>query len=1193
MNSENKSNTRQPASPRAGVAAEKRSQPSNLTGLSTAEGHAHEKAPRSMLLEGQATMAIRPYSGFEKEEASIQPNLEVVSGTANQKIIYLGKEKVTIGRTAYNDLVLQDPKVSRSHAEVYFEEGHYVIEDLNSTNGVYVDDRLVNKIALKSGNRILLGDSLLVFTQPYPEISLTDKIAFIDKSELFNWLNQEAKALLARNMLVRFFPRDTFVVRPNAEIESMYFLYSGGIRVAEINEEGGERVIDQLGEGDFFGERALLAGEPGSYAMITNEDSYLLELRKDRLNELLQKKPELNQAFYRLVLNKLRSAQAKAGQDTTRRDNLKDIITSTDVTIVGEDRKIKEAVKKIESLAQEAKTALIVGPPGTGKKTFARYFHKVGPYPDYPYIEISVAELGESKTGATIFGVESDPDSTHFTGQIGYLEMIGKGTLAIAHVEQLDVHLQSKLVTYLKYGWFHRTHGQQSVNAKTNVIFIATGTETDVLEKLIPELRELLVGRVVSLPPLTQRLKDIPLLAEHYLKLFSRKNGKHVNELSREALEKLVSYAWPGNIKELENVLQRAVIVASDNVIIPGDLIFVLPSEKEIHKLNLLRNDQTRQIFRHPLIPKIFIWFNIVMVVIMAGFTLVGGSRPSDDPLQDFGNNPGMLITWLIWFPILPISAFLVGRIWCGVCPIAGISDILAKIKRFNLPAPKFLKRMDFWMVILSFIFLDYIEEFLGVAEKPWATGVLLVIIIGMSAVFCILFERKTFCRYLCPLAGMLGAYSTMSVVEVRGNKKICQTQCGQHSCFKGTDQAPGCPMFSYPASLTANSECMMCFNCIKSCDNRGVQVNLRPPLQEIWRQAQPLLSLSIFGVVLVGLMARHQFPHLAVCESLHQSLNWPDWMMHTMLYVVFVALAAIPFMLASTLSAAASQEKVSENMAHYGMAFIPLALSGHLSHIAHEVLGEGIYELLAYMVKLYHSVVAGIPIGTQEVVISPFIHTSIVGFVKFMMISGGMLGSLIALIMIARRFSERNVIGRILPHLMLLLFFWIGYLFIFLGPGPTAQTEAPAAPAAALQGPASATAEPGAPSNTAQALSGAPAATMSFSLSLPAIKNAAAARLGDPSVSQWIKSAQPVPGTGYYRLPLRGQVLGGPKGARVQVSLDTGVFYFQPLSPLDAQGNFQGDLYLTSLSGRIPLVFQLVDPVQNMVIAMHRLVIY
>ena len=227
---------------------------------------------------------------------------------------------------------------------------------------------------------------------------------------------------------------------------------------------------------------------------------------------------------------------------------------------------------------------------------------------------------------------------------------------------------------------------------------------------------------MIALPPLTQRLKDISILAEHYLSIFARRNGKRLSGLSREATERLVSYNWPGNIEELENVIQRAVIVASEDVIIPGDLIFVIPSEKEIHKINILRNDRVRDVLRHPLIPKIFVWFNILVVVLMAGFTLFGGSRPPDHPLQEFGNNPGMLITWLIWFPILPISAFLIGRIWCGMCPIAGIGDLVARVK-LNLPVPKLLKRMDFWMVVISFIFLDYIEELLGVAENPWATG--------------------------------------------------------------------------------------------------------------------------------------------------------------------------------------------------------------------------------------------------------------------------------------------------------------------------------------------------------------------------------------------------------------------------------------------------------------------------------------
>ena len=132
-------------------------------------------------------------------------------------------------------------------------------------------------------------------------------------------------------------------------------------------------------------------------------------------------------------------------------------------------------------------------------------------------------------------------------------------------------------------------------------------------------------------------------------------------------------------------------------------------------------------------------------------------------------------------------------------------------------------------------------------------------------------------------------------------------------------------------------------------------------------------------------------------------------------------------------------------------MAFIPLALAGHLSHIAHEVLGEGIYEFLKYFVKLYYSLTAGIAIGSQEPALSPFIHSSIITFLKVLMITGGMLGSLIALIMIARRMSEKNVFARILPHLLVLLLFFSGYLFIFTG--ATGAAPAPPGPAASGTG--------------------------------------------------------------------------------------------------------------------------------------------
>jgi transcriptional regulator with AAA-type ATPase domain/pSer/pThr/pTyr-binding forkhead associated (FHA) protein/polyferredoxin len=988
---------------------------------------------RSLERRDQPTVVLTQRIDLGGAEIEAQPTLEVLSGAANQQVIRLGSGSLSIGRAIYNDLVLHDEKVSRKHASIYFEKGEYLLEDLNSTNGVYLDGDRINAARLLSGSRITVGDTILLFTQPLVEISLADKIDFINASDLFNWLDEATRELLAHSLLVRFFPENTVIIQQNTPVESLYFLYSGSVRVVEINDEGGERILDRLHPGDVFGERSLIAGESGGCSMVASTDSFVLELQKERLNELLQKKPELNKAFYRMLLKRLSAVPGVREEERVDQARMRPSTSPVAVQIVGEDRKIKAAKEKLKPLAQAGKSALILGAAGTGKKTFARYFHQNSPDPTQPYVEISLTELGEGKAGAAIFGLEAEPGASQTGGELGYLEMIGPGTLAIAHAELLDVHQQSKLATYLKYGWFHRVYGRESVKARTRVLLLAVGTETEVLERFIPELREVFKDAVIALPSLMQRLKDIPTLAEHYLQVFSKREGKRLSGLSREALERLVSYSWPGNVQELENVVQRAVIVASENLIIPGDLIFVIPSEKEVHKLNILRHDRTRNFLRHHLVPNIFIWFNIVMVLLMAGFTLFGGTMAPDHPLQQFDNNPGMLITWLIWFPLLPISAFLVGRIWCGVCPIAGIGALAARVK-FSLPVPRFLKRMDFWMVVLSFLFLDYVEEFLGVAKKPWATGLLLVIIVGLSVIFCVLFERKTFCRYVCPLAGMLGAYSTMSIVEVRGNKKVCQTQCGEHSCYRGTDSAPGCPMFSYPASLSTNAECMMCLNCVKSCENRGVQVNLRPPLQELWHQAQPMLSLSLFGVMLVGLMARHQFTDLTWWQAYQHASGWPEGLTHSVLYVAFLGFALIPFLFSATLSAAASQERLSENMAQYGMAFIPLALSGHLAHVSHELLKEGLYELVKYSIKLYDSLIGGIPIGSRKVMLTPFIDPAVATFIKFLLITGGMLGSLIALVMIARRASERQVLGRILPYLLLLIFFWVGYLYIFLG---------------------------------------------------------------------------------------------------------------------------------------------------------------
>jgi len=984
--------------------------------------------------------------------AGLSATLEVVKGDSNRKLVVLGISPVRLGRAPGNDVVLSDHGISRSHAEVRYENGTYVIRDLDSSNGTRVDDVRIESLPLKPGARIGIGGAVLKFDQRLAEVPEAERLALMEKSDLLGTLEPVTRAAAAKLMTVRFVPKGGLLLKQGTPMEGILFVQRGRLRVVEVNDEGGERVVARVEAGDHFGERALVASVSAPQTLAADADSCVLELTRTALDGLLRHQPDQSQALAGTVRMKLRTAQRKAASPlpipsaTARRDDLDNVVTSTEVVIVGEDKKILRVKERLDSFSKDDQPVLILGPQGAGKRTFARHCHNAGHHKGHPYVEMSVADPGPGGAGAAIFGLEPRSGSPA-KGQAGYLEMIGEGTLAIDHAEMLDPHLQALLAGYLKLGWFHRLQGQGTIRCRTRVVLLATGEEAAIVEKLVPELRQLLAKRTVAVPPLVQRLKDIPLLAEHFLKANAKGAGLGAVTLSREAVDKLVSYAWPGNVRELENVMQRAAIVAAEDNIIPGDLIFVAPPEKEIHKINVLRDVKVRDFLRHPRLMSALIWADIIFVAVVTAFTVYGGSRPAGHPLNEFATNPGMLVTWLVWFPLLPVSAFLIGRIWCGVCPIAGIGDLAGRIKRFNYPVPKILKRLDFWLLAAMFVLVDYVEELFGVADRPWATAMFLLVIIYVAVAMTVLFERKTFCKYLCPLGGVLGAYSTMSILEVRGNKKVCQTQCGEHTCYKGTARVEGCPLFAYPASVNTNAECMMCLNCLKSCENRGVQLNLRPPLQELWRNAQPMLAMSVFGVVLVGLMAKHQFPMLTTWIATQQRLGWSDGGAHTVLFFGFGLLALIPFLLSSTLSAAASRETVWKNVASYGIGFIPLAFSGHLAHLTHEFLGSGLYELLGYLVKVWGSLTRNIPIAASTASVDPFVSPAVVTFIKFLMIVGGLTGSILALVMIARRVSTANVFPRVMPHMLLVSAMWVGYLLIFTGATGNPVPPVPGAP--------------------------------------------------------------------------------------------------------------------------------------------------
>ena len=979
--------------------------------------------------------------------------LEVVKGNARVAQVRLGSATVRIGRAPDNDLTLDDDGVSRRHAEVVFADGSYSIRDLGSSNGVFVDAKRVSSAALTSGCTVTLGRSELRFTWRRPEVAADARVALLDRCDVVAGFDHATKVAIAGRAVLRSFPRGAVVRAQGAAHTGLLIVADGRLDEVEVNEEGGERVLGSLGPGDWTGDGVMLAARAGGCALVAAADTTILELPEELLREFVAAKPDLTRSMIAGVQSRLKSGKVRV-PGAAARPAAGGPAAPAEVVIVGSDARVTGARKKVEAAAAAGKSVLICGEAGTGRRLLARHFHRAGAGRDEAFVEVNLAELDAGQAGEAIFGAESPDVGATRSKSIGALEMVGAGTLLLTHADRLDAHSQVVLANYLRLGWFHRVHGQDAVRATARVVLIADGEEAEVATRLAPQLRQEL-GATASLPPLALRVKDIPPLAEHFAAAAARRHGKRLAGVSREALDRLVSYAGPGNVSELENVIERAAIVAPDGTAIAADLVFVVPPAKEVHRLNLLRHDGVRAFLSHPRVFAVATWVNLAFVGVVLAFTLVGAFKATGHPLADATTNPGMLVTWLVWFPALPLSALLLGRVWCGICPIAGFGELVAKVKRFSRPVPKIFKRLDFWMLLGAYLVVEYVEGVIEVDSRPGATAGFLLVILGLAALFTVLYERHAFCRYLCPLAGWLGAYATLAPFEVRGNKKICQTQCGQHTCYKGTDHTAGCPVFLYPASVTSNSECLMCGNCLKNCESRGVQVNVRPPVAELWQNSQPIQALSVFALVILAVMLMHGLNQVPWWKSVKEAIPFGPELKRFTIYAGLIASVLSAFAVAATLSAAASRERFGVNLTRYGVAFIPLALALHLNAMTRNVLRDGMATILAYLGKLRDALFRAVPMTAGIEVGDPFAPPVLIRFINALIVLGGIAATLLAIAMIARRVSREAVFARALPHLGLAVV--LGALALHTAtavkppkpaaPAPPPPVTAPAAP--------------------------------------------------------------------------------------------------------------------------------------------------
>lgn len=242
--------------------------------------------------------------------------------------------------------------------------------------------------------------------------------------------------------------------------------------------------------------------------------------------------------------------------------------------IIGESPEIKKVFRMVTQVASSDSTVLLLGETGTGKELIARAIHNASPRKNKLMIKINCAALPANLIESELFGHERGSFTGAFERRIGKFELANNGTLFLDEIGEMPLELQVKLLRALQEKEIERIGGKTTI--KTDVRIIAATNRN--LEKLMEEgkFRSDLYYRLnifpIQLPPLRKRREDISQLASHFIMRFSKKAGKKITNFSNKALEQLQQYDWPGNIRELEHLIERSVLLTTGNTIKELDL---------------------------------------------------------------------------------------------------------------------------------------------------------------------------------------------------------------------------------------------------------------------------------------------------------------------------------------------------------------------------------------------------------------------------------------------------------------------------------------------------------------------------------------------------------------------------------------------------------------------------------------------
>ncbi|MBV8882656.1 MAG: cyclic nucleotide-binding domain-containing protein, partial [Chroococcidiopsidaceae cyanobacterium CP_BM_RX_35] len=741
----------------------------------------------------------------------------------------------------------------------------------------------------------------------------------------------EVLSAIAQVLEERVVPANQCLVVEGTPPEALYILIQGQLE-SETTSQTGSVTLSSFLPGAVIHLQELLLEQPAQQTVRTLSECHLWAVTATQFQQLLDQYPEIAQTLSRQLSQELAQVASQLAYEQERQTALRPyLVPKAKRGVVGKSRYAVRLRQQIKQAAQDRRPVLIFGEPGLEKDNAAALIHFGSQQRREPMIQVLCGLLQAS--GVDLFGRGG--------GKPGLLQWLGEGTIVFNNIQDLPAELVPKIAQLLETGTYtpvSRPGESLSLSHPCNARIIL------IAEKHLPAI-ERLVEHLIKVPPLRVRKADIKAQVEYYASLYCQTKHLPKPRVTPEALRRLQEYDFPGNLRELQSLVERAVVQSSGAAELTEEVFWSTRGKAKRFRFNLLNAyPGLRRFLRSPWWPdRINYGFTLVAFAIVVVLLFVGPQHRTE--------NVALNLFWAWWWPLVLLGFPFVGRLWCAVCPFMIYGELTQKLSLWLWPRQlqrwprEQAEKWGGWFLFGLFALIFLWEELWNLEDTAYLSSCLLLLITAGAMIFSSLFERRFWCRYLCPIGGMNGLFAKLSMIELRAQQGTCSAECTTYQCYKGGPkkgeglETGGCPVYSHPAQMQDNRDCVLCMTCLKACPHRSVELNLRPPGIELWTTHIPRTYEVALLLLLLGGIFVHRLPELQAWLGLNFELS--EFWVHLGVAIAALALPGLVPFAAYGLIRLLPHSLKPRPFIELAYGYLPLVLGGSLAHYLRLGLGE------------------------------------------------------------------------------------------------------------------------------------------------------------------------------------------------------------------------------------------------------------